>query len=222
MRGIKDYNIVTSIIRLGDKYQVDFLIRRSLPVFTAIYPATLQKWDGRHTRRQFSPLISLYGRALPFITIELAHVTGMDALLPAAYLECCAYSNAEIVGGVLRPDGSVMTLSIRDQAIILEGRGKLAQAARLHFDFLYSQTFTYAPAGRFQALHDWVQSRWVGSWMDPFTLGFPWKQYGELKQRGGILQEKKEFDKRRLETWKALPETFGLPPWDKIKRIDMH
>ena len=135
-------------MKLSHKYQIDYLLRRSLPTFTALYPASLKNWDIREGRRQYKPLIAAYGKALPIFVIQLTRGTNIDTLLPSALFECCSFSVEEILRGVPTPDGTVLCLDVRDQTLVLQARERLSQLTRANvFAFVYSEDILRASEG---------------------------------------------------------------------------
>ncbi|KIP03702.1 hypothetical protein PHLGIDRAFT_37291 [Phlebiopsis gigantea 11061_1 CR5-6] len=233
VKTITDYNMILSVVKLSHKYQIDHLLRHSLPTFTAVYPPSLKNWDIREGRRQYKPLTAAYGKALPIFVIELARTTGIDVLLPSALFECCSLSINEIMYGVPTPDGTVLCLEARDQVLILQARERLSQLFRTKvFAFVYSedtlQSVAAAPApysaparrANWRKVHEWVQGvSEPGCWADPLTRSFPWDAFKIAYQGQRAYQIKqREFSSARQAVWSELPVIFNLLPWDKMKR----
>ena len=227
MKAIKDLSVVIGVLKLSHKYQVEHLVRRSLPTFTAIYPTSLQKWDIRQTRRQWSALTEAYGRALPIFVINIARTIAADTLLPSALFECCAYSYEEIILGVTTPDGVVHALHPRDQILVIKARESLAHFARnAVFGFIYQKEFmenAVKDPERWTGLHRWVQGNDVpgqAHWTNPLDQGFPWNRFFEMTRNLNVTHRKeaeKDWRSMRRATWATLPAVFGLSPWDKMK-----
>jgi hypothetical protein len=225
---------VLGVLKLSHKYDVVHLIRRTMPVFTAIYPPHLHKWDIRKSRRQWGPLSTRYGRALPFFVVQLARTTGLDILLPAALLDCCSCTIEEIIAGISAPDGSVITLHPKDQALVLGAREELSKFLRDQM-FLFLYKFKDIPARRWPPappiadlptkLHELLQcgSSEQKDWTCPFTMNFPWDTYyGMLRMTTrDIKVVQTGFRDLRKRWWQSLPGVFALPAWDKIRRDSM-
>lgn len=230
VKSVRDYKVVVSILKLGNKYQVDHLVRRSLPVFTAIYPASLKNWDIRTRRRQFAPLTALYGKALPIFVIHLARSMSADVLLPAALFECCTFSIEEIIGGVAAADGTPMCLSPSDQALVLKAREALAYAARMSvFSFVFTQYFpnmTLSQHQNLQRVHRWLhggEQIQAPQWLNPLRTDFPWPDFiAAWRSQVPVAQLRKQLRRGRQTVWDNLPVTFGMPRWDKMQRESMH
>lgn len=237
VKSITDYNIVVSVIKLAHKYQVEYLLRRSIPAFTALYPASLKNWDIRGGRRQYKPLTAIYGKALPIVVVQLARTTGIDVLLPTALFDCCHLSIHEILCGVPTVDGTIICLDIRDQILVLQAREALSQRARTTtFSFVYSErtlalaqvlersvtgTSVAAQGYHWKRVHAWLQGPQEG-WVDPLSTGFPWEDFWRAtRMEGKRVLETKLRDARKA-VWNELPSIFGLLPWDKMQRESLH
>ena len=236
VKSITDHNVIVSVVKLAHKYQVEHLLRRSLPVFTALYPASLKNWDIRESRRKYKPLAAVYGRALPIFVVQLARTTGIDTLLPSALFECCSLSISEILGGALTSDGTLLRLDVRDQLIVLRAREALSQRARTKtFAFVYSKNTLrsvmvdrkgYNPVplptrqNRWEKVHQWLQGSGTGAecWLDPLSKSFPWDDFYTATLRSERVVLEIVHRKARQEVWNELPTMFGLLPWDRMKR----
>ena len=208
------------------------LLRRSLLAFTALYPSHLTKWEGRLQRRQFAPFDKAYGRALPFLTIELAERTGMQVLLPSAMLHCCSYSISDILTGVRSPSGENFTLNRDMQIKILRSRTRLSSRAYHNRCEVANQAQALNPPNgdRLSSqyalaqveLHSWVTSASSDDWADPFDPTWPSSAllviYGRRYKSELREQVKKPFRKLRERVWKELHTLLELPPWENLRR----
>lgn len=227
VKSIKDIGVVLGVLKISHKYQVEYLVRRSVPTFTALYPPTLQKWDIRQARRQWAPLTQEFGRALPIFVVNIARSIGADILLPSALFECCGYTLEEIIAGVSSPSGVTYVLNPHDQLLVLHGRGQLAQFARtVTWGFIYEKQFLEAAMKDFPELwarlHRWVQAGEPGhaAWRSPLARDFPWADFYEVtrnRNTGFRFKAEAVAKNARNAAWAMLPTTFGLPTWDKLR-----
>lgn len=222
-------SIVIDVFSLSKKYEVDLLLRRSVVAFTALYPATLVKWENRSQRRQYQPFKDTYGKALSCIAVELAMKTGMESILPAAMLECCQYSISEIVAGVQAPNGERFYLGDDKKVAIIQGRIQLiakAQNIRTSFiDTIVNPELSYGHHQEWYELQNWKR-RMDGpdSWMNPFARDWPkeaWRAMNDPTRinrstAAAILRDKLN------PLWDELPRVFGLAAWDKLQRASIH
>lgn len=204
-----------------------------MPVFTAIYPSQIGKWDIRESRRQWKPLTAMYGRALPFFVVQLARMTGLEILLPAAILDCCSCTLEEIIGGAATPDGTVIALHPKDQVLVLASREGLSKLVDDEMHALLSKyksvSARYRPISSLDNLDSKIrqllQRSPVGQqdWVSPFAKDFPWDTYYGMMRMGGreIKLVQVDYHKLRKSWWQRLPAYFALPAWDKIKRESM-
>ena len=239
MKSITDYNVIESVVKLSDKYQVDRLLRQSLPIFTVNYPSTLKHWDTRKDRRQYKPLATAYGKALPVFVIQLARTTGMDILLPSAYLECCSLSIDEILYGVPTPDGKILCLGAHDQVMIFHAREKLSHLAQTEILAIFqseeetgqSEGTMWRSLFHFCALWrrvwQWMQGvEEAECWVNPLTIPFPTDILRIPIQNSSQIvtryQSEKKYRNARQDIWNELPVMFDLLPWNKMKREALH
>ncbi|KAI0821049.1 hypothetical protein BC629DRAFT_1457786 [Irpex lacteus] len=237
---VKDVEVVLAVINMSLKYDADILLHRSLPAFTAFYPATLPRWYIRSQRRQYAAFTKVYGRALPYVVIAIAKKTGMDVLLPPAMFECCSYSIDDIMKGVAKPDGEYVHLDHDSQRAILNARVQLSNSARetkakiLH-DVRLSRTdrrrsipySDMAVQDSWTALTSWANTLdgpdW---WVDPLKTAEGWPEYSYAVATQGVVNDAQvighKLRSNNQQVWKKLPEAFGLQEWDKLRRSWIH
>jgi len=240
---IKDAEIVITIVQMSLKYDISILLRRSIMAFTALYPPALAKWDIRAQRRQHAPFVAAYGRALPYVAIELAKKTGMEVLLPAAMFECCSYSIADIMDGVQTPDGKLVHLDHDSKRAVLQARVQLSLKARdTKMRIVHDAELEYHISRRssdmqkhWDRLTDWAQATdGPDAWANPLNSlsGWPSDAFSRVVRGNGakittatIRNEKsivKGLRDDRSMVWRDLPTAFGLTGWDKMKRAWIH
>ncbi|KAI0090611.1 hypothetical protein BDY19DRAFT_722481 [Irpex rosettiformis] len=240
---IKDISIVLAVINMSLKYEADVLLRRSIPAFTALYPASLAKWEIRSRRRQYAPFVQAYGPALPFLVIAVAKKTGMDMLLPSAMFECCSYSIFDIMDGVARPNGEYLHLDHESKRKILKARTQISNYARgMKNKVVTKARITYPCSGRRSVLNaggtNIVQDSWnilegwaqgsdgPDSWVDPLRTAESWPANAYSQATRTTLPSAeiiaKNMKANYAQAWKNLPKAFELQEWDKLKRAWIH
>lgn len=228
MRKIKEVSIVVDVFKLSNKYLADVLLYRSLLPFTALYPCKLLKWKGRRQRRQFASFDRAYGKALPFVVIDVARRAGMEVILPSAMLDCCSYSVAEIMDGVRSPEGKLFILDHDTQRRILEGRDALARRAyviRREVDHLDVRSHIGDYRQQWQELSDWANgTNEPNNWVDPFSSAWPARAYTHMKSKPMRYRNLKRdvetpMQKVQEDVWRDLPSMLGLGSWESLKRV---
>lgn len=230
MTKLKDPKVIISVVNMSLKYEVDILLRRSLAAFTALYPATLSKWEIRHSRRVFYCFVKAYGRALPYVAIEISKKTRMDVILPSAMFECCEYSIAEIMDGVAMPSGKFMHLDNDSKNAILQGRPLLshnAHSSKVEVAYTEEALRTANTSQYMQRLwnelHNWAEKTdGPDHWVTPLLEWdkFPTVAYSRLVRHLAWVHRK--IAGKRRTVWKDLPKAFGLRDWDKLRRVLIH
>ncbi|KAI0687094.1 hypothetical protein BC835DRAFT_414455 [Cytidiella melzeri] len=236
---IKDIAVVLGVVNMALKYDADILLRRSLPAFTALYPATLPKWDIRSQRRQYAPFVKAYGRALPYVVIEVAKKTGSEILLPSAMLECCSYSISDIIDGLPTPTGGAVYLDRDSQRAILQARSRLSHEAHMakmkivHGDEITSAYAAYQRTRRpsavvqahFTTLEKWAEETdGPDNWVDPLAAASTWPAGAchSVVAWNPAHDIVKKLEGQRGPVWRNLPTVFGLQKWDKLRRVWVH
>lgn len=117
------YHMVSALIRLGHKYQMNGLTADAVGYLKQWYaPKYWSDWAGK----------VLYGLDAPFQrvhaigVVNLARIVNEPAMLPAALLVCCSLEQ-EIVEGFVREDGTRETLPVEDIGRCFVARALLAQ-----------------------------------------------------------------------------------------------
>ncbi|KAF5365214.1 hypothetical protein D9758_005446 [Tetrapyrgos nigripes] len=213
------FAVVSAVLRLSTKYQVDFLRQRAFKQLSAIYPTTLSEWDKRES---VSAAIETF-EARPFAVFLLARETNTLTLLPTALYLCADSQEIDyILDGLNSFDGAHIELEWPDKRACLRARESLALDLRSRvFAFLTGQL--PLPGCRNTTVCNNMRLRWLQSVESSlgsgiFSVQFPWGQF-----RSGVCEycyaaSQAHYKSERTKLWDELPGKFGLPSWDNLKR----
>ncbi|RPD60934.1 hypothetical protein L227DRAFT_563357 [Lentinus tigrinus ALCF2SS1-6] len=129
VKGDPDFTTLSSLIRMGHKYQVEDVVEAGLEYLRSFYPPRLAHDEGMPDGPPNFSKRDHIG------VVNLARLTNSPDLLPVAFLHCCMLDPRELVKGIEREDGTTETLSPDDLATVLIAREELIKADAL--DCLY-------------------------------------------------------------------------------------
>ncbi|KAI0742511.1 hypothetical protein C8Q80DRAFT_1188920 [Daedaleopsis nitida] len=128
------FDEVSACVRLGHKYEVDFVVQRNMDFLRKYYTDDFDVWYPSNLVRppSFEAIHSIG-------VVNLARLTGELRMLPTALMDCCTLG-AEIVDGFTRADGTRETLAPEDLGRCFVGRTKMAQASARIAHQMFRQT----------------------------------------------------------------------------------
>ncbi|KAH9887013.1 hypothetical protein C8Q73DRAFT_768656 [Cubamyces lactineus] len=211
------YEEVSACIRIGHKYEIEDLVQRNLDYLRKLYPSN---FDAYLVARRNRPPTFTPAHAIG--VVNLARLTGTDALLPAALMECCTLSGIGIVNGLERADGMRETLSPEDLGRCFVGRTRMAQASARIAHQMFRQSIAKGcrhPACCVRVLQRLLNELGDGriellSSLDWFA---PWTGYVDDKDEDRelctqcykMLSEERPRQLQR-EVWTVLPAMMGV------------
>lgn len=209
-----DFNIAAGILRLSDKYDVEYLKRRALRHFSALSPMSINKFDKFNIPGRWSKFCT-------FALINLARDTGSLWLLPAA-LYGSSNLNIETILDGISCSGSRFTLRESDKKSCLIARQNLVavNATRIAESLCPSvkECATPLTCGAWK-LHI---TKGLASEMqmpDPLTYHpefcQPWLQICPACNAA----KNSTYLRERQACWDNLPALFGLPSWSELIRM---
>lgn len=84
-----DIEFLSAILRLGKKYEIDYLKEEGLRRLRSEFPLTLEGWDRRNERKnEGCKIININDADIVIEVINLAHELSVETVLPASYLLC--------------------------------------------------------------------------------------------------------------------------------------
>ncbi|KAJ7061549.1 hypothetical protein C8F01DRAFT_1137737 [Mycena amicta] len=242
-----ELKIITGCLKLGHKYQIDYIRRRALVHLASAFPTELAVLDKRHynsTQLSESDKCSwIEGpTGLPpplrdiFISIAIAREVDALWVLPAAFYHIsCHLSKAEDLTAALyespMADPSVPTLSPGDRQAFLRGHDVHYRAAINLAGFLSDPAISTRSSGctgpmkckavRLSGIH--AAQRFVTG---PHAHSAPLHMMvvtgdNSLKEvcKKCLSQLQQGFQDRRQAYWEKLPDSYGLPEWTELKKM---
>lgn len=105
-------------MRLGRKYKIHHLRDEAINRLRSEFPSSLEEW--LLAGESFTHLIP--DRSIHFDIINLARENDLPYLLPAAFISChITLTYQQMLQGVCRDDGTLVTLSTEDQRLMMLG-----------------------------------------------------------------------------------------------------
>ncbi|ESK92286.1 hypothetical protein Moror_4684 [Moniliophthora roreri MCA 2997] len=212
------WSVLSGILRLSTKYQVDYLRQRVYRVLSELYPTTLEEWDARDA---FVNLETFEAR--PFAVFLLAKETNLPTLLPAA-LYLCADSQdiGFILDGLPSIDNTHIELDWPDKKACIRARETLSIALRTRlFAFLTGQ-MDFPGCHRTSMCNNtrwkWLQGVEASLGSGVFSVSFPWAQYQSGVCDSCHRLSRDHYVAERQKLWDELPVLFGLPTWEELRR----
>ena len=116
-----EFHVISALIRLAHKYQIEDVEKRSLSALCAIYPSNLERW------LETDSTIDDEDRVYAIAAVNLAHLTDTSSILPSAFYHC-ALLLSRVLLGFTREDGTKEYLSQNDLGRCMDGTAKLVAA----------------------------------------------------------------------------------------------
>ncbi|THU84503.1 hypothetical protein K435DRAFT_783745 [Dendrothele bispora CBS 962.96] len=212
------FALVSAVLRLSTKYQVDFLRQRAFRQLSALYPTTLSEWD----KRENVTTIETF-EARPFAVFLLAKETNASTLLPTALYLCADSQEIDyILDGLHSYDGQHIELDWPDKRACLRARESLSLDLRSRVFAFLTGRLPLSSCRTEQRCNSmrlrWLQSVESSLGSGIFSVQFPWPQF-----RSGVCEycftaSQSHYRDERANLWRELPGKFGLPSWDVLTR----
>jgi hypothetical protein len=205
---------VAGILRLSTKYKVLHLRRRAILHLTTTYPTTLRAWDDRNTKRTIpaTPYV-------PFAVLELARLTDVEAVLPAAMYCCCTTTIKDILDGVPWA-GSQLDMDSADKRTCIIARTELLMAKQNAISLFLKpgnipvcDTYDKCNTGRLKT----VFTNTDDEYCDPLWDRFDWEKFARVVCSACLTASRKSYEKARQEMWGNLPSIFNLRSWAELE-----
>ncbi|KAJ7128250.1 hypothetical protein C8R46DRAFT_1144891 [Mycena filopes] len=219
------FPVLYSVLRMSHKYDAADLLKRALVHFSSAFPTSLAQWaddsDGHNASW------SSQGYEIP--TLAVARQVSANWVIPAAVYRICEFLNLETLLAGVCISGSPVTLSQRDQIVVIEASMFLrCDATNQVLEFLL-------PFGKADScdggkvcsalrlkVHAFAEGwRCVGNGHHmPLKL---WEADDFKKRLKGVchpcMLEMKLEHRRALESlWDHLPTLCDLPGWDELRK----
>ena len=112
-------------MRLGQKYQIGHLLESSLSYLRKYFPTTLDEWKDR----TYCDMPGRWRREEAIGVVNLARLTGTEAILPTAMVVCCQLDVKDLIHGFTLEDGSREKLSDEDVVRCMAAKHTLSRLA---------------------------------------------------------------------------------------------
>ncbi|KAJ6509162.1 hypothetical protein C8R47DRAFT_1097650 [Mycena vitilis] len=236
-----DFNTLVGVLRLSHKYGVDYLRRRALVHLSSGYRTTLSSFDkveyyGDPNFNPNSPASEIHSWVWPadnsahqIASIQLAREVEAPWVLPHAFHDLAVgYSELgrDVFHGVVC-NGVSVNLALEDQQLFAEGHvrqlasttGNIAQFFFNPREILGCTSSQRCFSERIQAM----ESNWENFHLNAsIPLGIwgtnHWKSLQNLCP-ACLAGLKKIHQDARQTFWDKLPEIYGLPGWEELKRL---
>ncbi|CAA7266067.1 unnamed protein product [Cyclocybe aegerita] len=209
------FPIVAAMIRLGHKYQLDYLRDMAVNILKSEYPSTLELWDegfdriSRTCDDSYADIVSLASEFslntirpcvyLMYVTKTSLSAVMSDPLLSREEVACCVLGRDKLVAWINSTYKSKhFTMAGRRQDC--QNHEKCSPSRRMIFE-----TFNLweVEDGNITVFPTWNRP----------------KSHTTCKACYRDLQTC--YDEVRMSAWKMLPSFFGLPDWEDLKDFDM-
>ncbi|KAJ7065859.1 hypothetical protein C8F01DRAFT_1126805 [Mycena amicta] len=214
--------ILTSVLRMSHKYDIDILRKRALAHLNAIHPTTLDALDALPRRTG-----SWFGDSGPvtedlLATILLAREFSLDWILPLAFYRVCLFiSDRQIIDSAL---------SSQDKATVFTGC-RVLQGKESY------RIVSFLSTPECEDCHDRDSCgdlrcdidrsvQWARFRQDAPKLDLPLEIWKEEHHQDTLdlrcfecrFRLREEAERLRQDFWKILPATFGLPEWAVLEQ----
>lgn len=218
------FSVVAQMVRLGEKYKIEYLREDGISRLCAEFHPTLEEWSASREWMLIEEPASPADRKAFFIDCaNLALEANILRILPAIFLQIPwnrELDMKEILQGVPRADGSVAVLTEENKLACLTGVEKLRKAQLHHtFGFLLPD-FLPSPQCTTEGLcRAFKQDRQFRYWGPPGQLKpvDAWDDGWDKELCGPCLKVAKDIHTEGCQhVWNHLPSYFGLPPWEEL------
>ncbi|KAF9444700.1 hypothetical protein P691DRAFT_806963 [Macrolepiota fuliginosa MF-IS2] len=206
--------IVSGVLRLSTKYDVQFLRRRALQHLAVTFPSTLEAWHQRDKTRTIPPVDNT-----PFAALQVAREFDLPWIVPSIMYCISSHPLIKSLEGT-EWAGKKLRFSCDDQRVALLGREKL-----LMLQNRYSVSLSQPPPessedkctgeGKCASTRQKVPEIITG-WTVACYLDF-YREHEYLIDHGFCKNCHVAFTRRQQllseEMWSALPFIFGLEDW---------
>ncbi|KAJ7500429.1 hypothetical protein B0H11DRAFT_2189343 [Mycena galericulata] len=229
-----EIGVILGCLRLGSKYEVDYLRRRALIHLSSAYCTKLSRWETADNELDENSAVSNviswpwpdeYG--FSFVVIDLVRKVGALWLLPDAFYslarECALYDKRVHHGAVYKG----VTVRLGDNDLDSFVRGQEIQAQSTVFDILQFLSDPLDIDGctsprrcftvRLKAIKE-SRARIRRRLYAPLTAWQDWHLLQDVCGRC-LAVLKDTHQAARQEFWDHLPEIYGLPPWENLEEM---
>ncbi|KAJ7612150.1 hypothetical protein FB45DRAFT_939977 [Roridomyces roridus] len=241
-----DYPIILGCLRLGHKYQVDFLRRRALVHLSSVFDTQLERWDrvttlrarGDSGTRPTLPLDSVVSTSWTSVStymamlvpsIQVAREADALWLLPDAFYNLSSTFAGNLAGTFLHGahyGGAFFKLQPQDQETFLvghatqhKGTGDVLEFLAHPADIPGCESRERCAVERYKAIGS-SRARFQALPSHPLVVWSP-GQWTLLKDLCPTCRDALETKHKaaRQAFWDKLPEIYNLPSWTELEKM---
>ncbi|KDR79555.1 hypothetical protein GALMADRAFT_243654 [Galerina marginata CBS 339.88] len=211
--------LLSSMLRLGKKYEIQKVYDAALERIKLEFPESLAQWD-----ETFPPgtggLSRIGGHAVDLLDILLD--LGVRKLLPLAYFRCAWLSVETIFRPMAREDGEAIRLPIGAIETVLSGKERLRHAVLEHrFGWVKTYTPGFHRPGCVTPLFCERSALCTMRDSANFSAACAFLSYDVFLAQSFcqncFAQVKAASEAGRQKIWDELPSYFGLPAWKDLR-----
>ncbi|KAJ7500467.1 hypothetical protein B0H11DRAFT_782997 [Mycena galericulata] len=228
-----DLSTVVSVVRLSNKYSVDYLRRRALVHLSSRFDMTLSEYDS-DGRSSMSDCVSGWEPEAVVLAIQTAREVNALWIIPLAFYSLAAVKD-EIIQAVLNIsvyEEHAAKLSPGDQILFLKSSLQICRSVHPITRFLHTPSTIPAcsggakcPKARLQATSDFQHLLYEDPWHSADPLGVCHEGFEVMEHLKAaccstcckFLTEAHAAARQAL--WDELPEMCGLPPWGELEKM---
>ncbi|KAK7064946.1 BTB domain-containing protein [Favolaschia claudopus] len=210
------FAILTGVLRMSHKYDINHLRKRALVHISANFPITLEQFSVREKSGWY---MELTANDLAMLSV-LARELSFEWILPSAFYDMCAFGSKSTI---LRGPNS-----IEDKIQLMSAcRSFDRMAVTDMLDFLWPDqdpvdgciSFKHCSKAKIQCrrmAETWRRTAQVG----PLGIWEPSDFDGLHVCDACLANSKAQYQTAQQAFWGTLPETFGLPNWIEVARLE--
>ncbi|KAJ7612183.1 hypothetical protein FB45DRAFT_843484 [Roridomyces roridus] len=220
-----DLSIVVSVLRLSNKYDVDYLRRRALIHLSSSFPTVLSDYDNKWERMSMSDLFFERPGA-SVLAIQIAREVHALWILPSAFYFMAETDESLIQStlSIAAYKGHAACLSAHDQMLFMKSNLQLSRETHHLLRFLYSPDVIPGCTGgevcrraRMHALAAIQEEAYEHNTdLDPMDVFDPNKLEACKICCEFSTQANQEG---RQSIWEKLPKMCGLPSWKELEKM---
>jgi len=216
------FSVLAAMLRLGSKYDFEHLRGEALFRLRAEFPTTLKEWDNL-------PRGYTYITERPCLLVDVVNLAleqGLFSILPSAYYVCIEeeqHKVENILKGWARDDGSRAVLFPEARQACIIGRQRiLEQLEDTTLSWLdHDGPLDCRDQRKCAKARQSLALSTFKPLLDPYLCLQSW---GEV-ETGALCKACCDYARvkhaqGRSRMWKMMPEIFGFPPWDELKKLD--
>ena len=231
------FSVLAAMLCLGSKYNFEHLRGKALFRLQAEFP-TIKKWDDLPSGYTYITECSLLSDI-----INLALDWGSFSILPGAYYACIMIEDV-VRPSLFIPMESYSKLPLTDWFRKLFWTGGQETMGQRLFSAWSATGLYYWKAEDFRTAREWRfdhtgpfdcsdqiecekarQSLALSAFKPLFKLApscclEPWGEVEKVLSKPCCNYAKVKHAEDRSKMWKMMPEMFGFPPWDELKKLD--